>query len=63
MSNIQVQVQGQSGVYTVTYSEKTHAWYCSCPAWRYQHGDPAHRVCKHIRQLATSLGQHVHAAA
>lgn len=56
----EIQVQGSTGIYTIKFSQATHSWSCSCPAWRYQRGvDPANRTCKHIDRLAGSIGVHV----
>jgi hypothetical protein len=45
--------------WTVTKSPRTGAWYCECPAWRYQRKPGDARTCKHITSLAMDLAVHV----
>lgn len=58
MLEIQVPSLTSDKVYVVKRG-RNGAWYCSCPAWKYQHKNPAERTCKHINALAESLVTHV----
>ena len=49
--------------YTLTRHAKDGSWSCTCPAWRFQHADAAHRSCRHIRAIALDLQAHVERSA
>lgn len=59
-AKFEIQVPGSNGnVYTIKRARNGASWYCSCPAWRFQHARPELRSCKHIRALANELGHQV----
>lgn len=56
-AQFEIQVPGSNGrVYTIKRARNGASWYCSCPAWKFQHRTPTERTCKHIDALAVQLG-------
>jgi predicted nucleic acid-binding Zn finger protein len=54
--NFELKVPGSNGnVYTIKKAKNSDHWYCSCPAWRFQHVAPKDRTCKHLRNMAAQL--------
>jgi predicted nucleic acid-binding Zn finger protein len=55
-TQFEIKVPGSNGAeYTIKRARNGASWYCSCPAWKFQHKAPADRSCKHIRALAGQL--------
>jgi hypothetical protein len=52
-----------STTYTIKRARNGADWYCDCPSWKFQHAAPSQRTCKHIKALATSLGDYIERAS
>jgi predicted nucleic acid-binding Zn finger protein len=57
-TQFEIKVPGSNGrEYTIKRARNNGSWYCSCPAWKFQHKAPADRTCKHINALAAQFAE------